>query len=480
MKKNYIYNVLYQILILIIPLITIPYVSRVLSSNGIGVYSYTYSIVSYFIMVAMLGFANYGNREIAKSRDEIKKMSKVFKEIYFLQIIISSAVVVFYAIYISFFVQEYRMIATIQALYLFSCIFDINWFFFGIEKFKLTVIRNSIIKILSLFAIFLFVKTKNDVWIYTLILSGSTMLSNFCLLFFLKRYIVKTEKVYLNDIKRHLVPCLKLFLPVIAITIYRVMDKTMIGVMCDLSSVGYYENAEKIVGVPSVIISALGVVMLPRMTNIYSKEGKNKNLNPERIIFKSVCFVMFLCFAMVLGIVAISDNFSMFFFGDGFNGIGKYISLLSFSLIFVAFGNVIRTQYLIPKEMDKEYITSAFIGAGVNIIFNYVLIKLIGGLGACIGTIFAEASVTIYQCLCVRKCLPIKKYIFSCFPFLIKSLLMMIVLILLNQIIKPSIILIFIQIIVGIIVYLLININYIKPIIIDFINKFFKKKRKVI
>ena len=141
MKKNFIYNILYQILILIIPLITMPYVSRILGADGIGIYSYTYSIAYYFMIVAMLGLNNYGNGTIAKVRDNKEELSKQFFSIYGFQVLSSLIMIILYISYIFIFDNQYKIIALIQSMYVISSMFDINWFFFGIEKFKLTITR---------------------------------------------------------------------------------------------------------------------------------------------------------------------------------------------------------------------------------------------------------------------------------------------------------------------------------------------------
>ena len=212
MKKNLIYNIIYQLLILILPLITMPYVSRVLGADGIGTYSYTYSIAYYFMIFGMLGLNNYGNRTIAKVRDDKDKLSKEFCSIYIFQLITTSAMIILYFIYILVFFEQYRYIAIIQSMYVISSMFDINWFFFGIEKFKLTITRNTFIKVLSLVLIFTFVKTVEDVWKYTAILAGSTLFSNIILFSFLKRY-VKFTKINKYDVFKHFKPNLILFLP---------------------------------------------------------------------------------------------------------------------------------------------------------------------------------------------------------------------------------------------------------------------------
>ena len=275
LKENFIYNVFYQILALLIPFITIPYASRILGVNGIGEYSYTYSIVYYFMIIGLLGITNYGSREIAKVRDNKKLMNYKFCSIYYMQLLFSLLISLIYVVFILLSNSSYKVLFIIQILYMLSIMTDINWFFYGIEDFKITTIRSSIIKVLSLILIFIFVKDKNDTPIYTLILSGSTFLSNLLLLFFLNKHI-RFIKVKFNDIWTHFAPCLVLFIPIIAMKIYKVMDKTMLGLMTNVTEVGYYSNADGIINIPMGIIVALGVVMLPRLTNLISKGNEEE------------------------------------------------------------------------------------------------------------------------------------------------------------------------------------------------------------
>lgn len=458
MKKNFIYNMIYQILILILPLITIPYVSRILGADGLGVYSYTYSIAYYFMIVAMLGLNNYGNRTIAKVGNDKKKLSKEFWSIYAVQLITSISMILCYIGYVIIFDNNYKLIASIQTMYVISSAFDINWFFFGIEKFKLTITRNTLIKLLSLIMIFIFVKTQNDVWKYTIILSGSTLFSNMVLFPFLHKYVefVKIEK---KDIFRHFKPCLILFLPVIAVSIYKIMDKIMLGIISNVSEVGYYENAEKITQVPLTVITALGTVMLPRVSNMLSNNQEDK---VKEIIGKTMPFVMFLALPMVFGIIAISNEFSVIFFGNEFEKSGYIIQALSITIIFLSWGNVIRTQYLIPKEKDKEYVISAFLGAIVNFVLNCIFIPKFQSIGACIGTIAAEFVVMFYQSWVVRKEIPLIRYIRSSIPFLIKSIVMFLITIYIGNYIEcKDMLKIIVQIICAVVIYSMLNYKYI-------------------
>lgn len=460
-KINFIYNLLYQILILIIPLITIPYLSRVIGATGVGIYSYTYSIVYYFMLLCLMGVNNYGNRTIAKVRDDKNKLSITFWSIYFLQLIMGIIMIFLYLLYIYIIGTKYTEIALIQILFIISSILDINWLFFGLEEFKKTITRNTIIKIITVILIFLFVKRQEDLWVYTLIISGMTVLSNLVLWGFI---IGKIDfvKIKFNDILIHIKPNLILFIPVIAVSLYKIMDKIMLGNMSNVTEVGFYENAEKISQIPMTIVCALGTVMLPRISNIISNGEEEKAKN---YMEKSIKLAMFMAFSMCIGLICIGNNFATFYFGKEFEKSGILIMLLSITIPFFSFANVIRTQYLIPKEKDKIYIISVIIGAIINLIMNLIFIPLYESIGACIGTIAAEFAVAFYQVIAVKKEISIGKYIKDSTIFLIKSLIMFIIIYPLNFIKTDLFIKMFMQILIGVFVYGILNIKYINSLI---------------
>lgn len=459
-KKNYFYNIVYQVLVLIIPLITAPYLARVIKASGVGAYSFTYSMVYYFMLFTLLGVNNYGNRTIAKVRDDKKKLSKTFWSIYLFQFLIGTIMLILYIIYVFIFCDKYKNIALIQTIFIISAILDINWFYFGLEEIKMTISRNLLVKLSSLLLLFIFVKHQNDLWKYTLIMSSMTALSQVLLWSFVRKKI-DVVKVKWLDIKSHIKPNLILFIPVIAVSLYRIMDKIMLGMISNISEVGYYENAEKIINIPITLINALGIVMLPRISNLASK-GEEKKI--EDYIFKSIKFIMFLSSSMCFGLIAIGYNFAPLFFGHEFQKTGILIMLLAPILLFASFANVLRTQYLIPKEMDKIYIISVSLGALINLILNLIFIPKYASIGACFGTIAAEFMVMFYQAMAVRKKLDIKKYVKDIFPFLIKALTMFIVIYPLNYLDIHSFLRLLLQTTLGGILYLLFNFSYIQKL----------------
>lgn len=466
-NKNFLYNLLYQVFIFIIPLITIPYVSRVLGADNIGIYSYTYSLINYFMLASMLGINNYGSREIAKVCNNIEMRSKKFYSIYFLQSICTCIMCILFFFFFFFIIKyDYKTILLIQFIYLLSCAFDINWYFFGVEKFKITISRNIIIKTLSLLFIFIFVKSKNDLWIYTLILASSTLISQIYLWFFIKKEVIRVS-VNRKDIFNHLSKCLVLFLPVVAYSIYRIMDKTMIGFFSNTFQLGNYENAEKIITIPLSIISALGVVMLPHMS-------KTNNSDFDKKITSTFELCFFMLFPIFIGLFIIADDFSIVFFGKEFVYASNLIRILLITIIFSGITNVVRNNYLIPKSKDKIYVTSTIYGAIVNFILNLIFIRKYGAYGACIGTISAEFIVMVYQVINTRKNINYKYIFFKVQPFLYKAIIMGVIVFLWNFIpFKSLLIKIIVQILTAITVYFILNYKY---IIYDFLG--IKRKNK--
>lgn len=453
-NKNFLLNIIYQVLIYLFPLITTPYISRILKVDNIGIYSYTYSIVNIFMLFAMLGINNYGNRAVAKVRDDKEKLSLTFFSIYFLQLFLAILSIIVYLILVFFvFNREYKIIFLIQGIALLSVAFDINWFYFGLEKFKITISRNLVIKLLSVILIFIFVKNENDLWKYTLIMTTAILSSQFFLVVLLKKFVV-IKKIPLKIIFSHFKGCFILFIPVLAYAIYRVMDKIMIGYISSTTELGYYENAEKIINIPIAIITALGTVMLPRMSYLLTKGNKD---DFKIKINESMKLALSLSTIMAFGIIIIADEASLILFGAEFIKSSNIMRFLSLTIIASAWANVIRTQYLIPRNKDKIYLISTFGGAVINLICNFIFIKPFGSYGACIGTIAAEFFVAIYQGLAVRKELDIKKYSY----FLLKNIIINGIITLLAYLFAFKIsnlyIRFFVMILLSIILYVILN-----------------------
>ena len=472
LKSNFIYDAIYQLLILVIPFITTPYIARTIGAEGVGIYSYTYSIVNYFMMFALLGMNTYGNREISKVLDKRDILNKTFSSIYLLQISITIIVSIIYLIYVLNFENKYFSIQIIQSIYLISVAFDINWLFCGLQKFKLTVTRSAFIKIITLALILIFVKNENDLWKYTLILSVTTLFNQIVLWPFLKKE-VKFVKVELKEVLKHLKPTLVLFIPVIAMSVYRVMDKIMIGKMVEVTQVGYYENAEKMLNIVLSVVGALGTVTLPEMTYLYNK-GKKEEF--YKIFRKSIEFIIFIVLPVIFGFLATADDLVYIYLGEKFIQSATLLKILCFSLLFSPLAGIIRMQLLIPRNKDMEYIVAVIFGAIVDFLLNLILIKFYGAVGASIATVIAEFVVLALQYIYVKNEIKLKFITKSIFKFAISALAMYIVVFFIGKYIEKVIVRLTIQIIIGILIYFGCNIKYINDMLN--IKKIVKERKK--
>lgn len=448
-KKNFAYQSIYQITTIVLPLITSPYVARVLGASGVGTYSYTYSIAHYFSLFALLGISTHGNRVVAMNRDDPEKLSRTFSELMIVHCAVSFLAVALYYSYVALFGGADKIYLYIQGLWVISSLLDVSWFYFGLEQFKMTVIRSTAIKILSTIAVFLFVKTSDDVAVYCFILAFGTALSQLILWPFLRRN-VKFSAVSWEGIRSHIKPLLVLFIPSIAVSLYKYMDKIMLGAMTVKAEVGFYENAERAINIPVSIINSFGVVMLPKMSNMLVKGQAEKG---KQYIGASMELIMCLTSAMAFGMCAVADNFSQIFWGIEFAESGAIIKLLTITIFFTSFANVLRMQYLIPVGKNSIFVYSVCIGAVINLIANYFAIPRMASYGAAIGTILAEIAVCVVQCIGCRKDLDIKNYIRKSVPFLLIGLIMFLAVGCIGSFIGSRMVALLAQVATGVFVY---------------------------
>ena len=469
--KNYIYNLAYQILIIILPVITTPYISRVLGVENIGIYSYTLSISAFFILFGSLGVALYGKREIAYMQKDKKRYTIAFWEILILRVITMSISLLIFGLT---FARngEYQNYFKILILEIIANCIDISWLFQGLEEFKKTVIRNMIVKIVSVVCIFVFVKTREDLTKYFIIYVLSMLIGNGSLWLYLPRFLTKVKLSELN-VKKHFKPTFSLFLPQIAVEIYTILDRTMIGLIVnDKSEVGFYDQSQKIIKMLLTVITSLGTVMLPRIANNFAN-GKKKKIN--KYMKKSFNMVFCLSFPMIFGIISVSAIFVPKFFGEGYEKVAILMNVISPIILFIGLSNVIGTQYLLPTKRQKEFTISVVFGAVINFIINMSLIWNHGAIGASIGTVIAEFSVTAVQIYFVRKDFNVWKILKSSKNYLFASLIMFVVCLVIRSIVRKPYFSMALQVAIGGIVYLAILIILEDKFVFEIIDRFRKK-----
>ena len=446
--KNYLYNVGYNVLILLTPLLTVPYISRVLGPSGVGINATTNSVITYFLLAGTVGITIYGNREIAFIRDDHRKRSQTFWEIEFLQI--TTILLAYLAFCIFLYLQkQLKIYFFYQSFLIIAGAFDISWFFMGLEDFKKTVIRNMIVKLLSLASIFIFVKTRQDVGIYILILSLSQLLGNITLWPYLPK-LVYAPRIHDLKIFRHLKPSLALFIPQVATTIYLAVNKTMLWKLSSVTASGYYDYSDKLVKLVLAIVTSTGTVMLPHVANLYANKQIEK---VKQYLYTSFDFVLAISIPMAFGIASVATALAPWFFGKAFTSVNILLIIESPVIILIGQSNVIGQQYLLPTKQMSTYTTSVVLGAITNIVINIPLILRWGVYGDMVATLLSELTVTLYQLIMVRKSLRISSLFVNFFKYLIAGVTMFIPVYILNITMNISTLNLILEILVGLLIY---------------------------
>lgn len=472
--KNYIYNLLYQILVLLVPLITTPYISRVLGAKCVGIFSYTNSLVQYFILFGCIGLNLYGQREIAYHQHEQEKRDIAFWELFFLRTITVSISLIFFFLFTVLYAR-YSYVLIIMSLDIIASMFDISWFFQGIEDFKKIVERNIIIKFVGVILIFVFVKTSNDLRIYVLCHSLTLLLGNLSMWFYLPS-ILKSVPFSKLRLLQHLKPAILLLLPQISISIYTVLDKTMIGLLTGIEEeVAFYEQGQKIVKLVLALLTSLGVVMLPRVANLFKQNEIDKIREYLGNAFK---FTFFISFPMMFGLMAISCSVVPWFFGAGYEKVVPNMIIISPVLVFIAVSNIIGNQFLLPTGRQKEYTISVVIGCVVNCCLNLLLIPLYFSIGAAIATIISEFSVTVVQVFFTRRDFDLKSIVFSNDKYIICSAIMFVPTYLIARILTPTIVNSMICMVIGGFVYVGLLYALKDEALMEVINKIMEKVKR--
>lgn len=485
-KKNYFYNLLYQLFGLITPLIVMPYISRVLGSSGVGQYAFAFSISTYFTLLAALGFGTYAQREIAKHQGDKYKQSIVFWEIFLARLIPAGVSVCIYLVLIllNVYGESTSVLMVILTINVVSVVFDIAYLFQGNENFSTIVLRNIIIKTIGVVLVFVFVKKETDVWVYALCQSVILIVSNLSLWTRLPSSLVKVSPKEF-DVKRHFIPTLRLFIPTIAVSVYTILDKTLIGVMVSgvdesgnsLADVenGMYEQSEKLVKMALTIVTSLGLVMIPRNSQAIAS-GDNEEFRKN--VLGALKFVLFVGTPVMFGMAAIAKNLSPWFFGNGYEKVPTLIMIFSPLILIIGFSNVLGLQYLIPLNKDSKYTIAIVCGAVLNLVLNLVLIPLLWSYGACIATISAELCVTILMFFFSKKDISFLSVIKETWKYLLSGTIMFIAVFLTQYFLVASILNTLILIAEGVASYFAVLLILKDKMFIDSIKKFFARKKR--
>lgn len=431
LKSNFVYNLITQLISYVSPLIVSPYISRILLPAGVGQYSYANSIVTYFVLFSAFGFINYGNKKTSQERENKNDYSNTFWSIFFARAILFfvSMLVFLLLVYFQVFGSEINSVVFLcMSLFIAATLFDASFLFQGLENFRIIAGINSVCKIISIAFVFLLVKSPDDLYIYCLINGGYTAITSLIGWAIALRYLKTPQKDQIH-IFQTLKQSLVFFIPGLAISIYTIVDKTMIGVIAGSTQNGYYEQANKIYTIASSIIYAIYPVILARIAYLNEK-GDEEGIKEKYIqLGKAHGLITLPC---VAGLYAISQYFFPCFFGDSFVSSVPIMYVLA-PLIFVSsISGALLNAYFIPKNKINQATIIYFIGAAVNFSLNFIFIKRWGALGAAITSLISEAMISGIMIFITRNNVPYKKIIVNDLKPLIASGLMFVFVFLLN------------------------------------------------
>lgn len=396
-KFNLLMNIILKASGFIFPLITLPYVTRVLGVANNGKVSFATSVIGYFALFSQLGIPTYGIRACAKVRNDSKKLKQTVAELLTINAIF--AVIAYIILLISIVIipkfHEQSAVIMISSIRILLTLIGMEWFYQAIEQYQYITIRNLLFKIFSLVLLFVFVKKTEDYLIYSAIniigIYGSYIIN----LFHSRKFISNDKIEYLN-LNQHMKPIFTFFALSLAVSIYTNMDTVMLGFMKGDTEVGYYNLATKIKDVLVSALTALGTVLLPRLSFYYST-GKHEEL--KKALEKSMHFTALTTIPAVIFFYIISKNAVLFLGGQQYLPAIGCMQIITIAVLPISFANIACTQILAPMGWERYTMYSTIIGAIVNLMVNSLLIPMLGASGAALGTVIAEvvvAGVQIY------------------------------------------------------------------------------------
>ena len=401
LKKNFCMNAILTMSQFIFPLITFPYVSRILLAEGTGKVSFATSIISYFAMFAQLGIPTYGIRACAQVRNDKKKLSKTAQEIFIINIIMSILA------YIVFFIalcnvprlkDEKTLLIIVSATIFFNAI-GMEWLYKALGQYTYITIRSVIFKFIALIAMFLLIHQQSDYIIYGAISIFASSASNIFNFFNVHKYI-SLRPVGEYNFKQHLKAVSVFFALSCAATIYVNLDTVMLGFMKTNVDVGYYNAAVKIKTILVSIVTSLGTVLLPR-ASYYVEHGLKEDF--YRITKKAINFVFLVATPLMLYFMFFAKEGIFFLSGNTYGGAIVPMQIIMPTLFFIGLTNIMGMQILVPLGKENIVLYSEIVGAVVDLAINYILIPKYASAGAAIGTLVAEIAVWIVQYIYLRK-----------------------------------------------------------------------------
>lgn len=447
--KNYIYNLVYQIIVLLVPLVTAPYLARVLGPEGTGTYSYVNSMSVLICTIVMLGIYNYGNRQIAYVRDDKKKLNEVFWQVMSERLVIAIiGTIVYWAVVL--IIGRYQFYFLLYYTFIFGYFIDCTWLFVGVEDMKWAVIKNILAKLIAVAGIFCLVRSENDVGLYILIQGLAVLVGNVFSYTQLGKYVQK-PRIDFSNLKEDILGSAKLFLPSVAATLYLQCDKIMIELMTGATNeVSLYDYSEKIVTIPLTFITVLSTVMMPRIANEF-KKGQEERIG--ELINNTAKMSLFMAFPLTLGLVSVADKLVPWYLGNDFLETITAITIISPIILTNTLSGISGTQYFTATDQIGILLKAQISAAVGNLIINAILIPIWGFVGAAVATVISSMLCAVIQYIYLLKQVKLPGLLKVGLKYFVISIVMFAVIRLVTMGMAASALTNVIQMVIGALVY---------------------------
>lgn len=447
LKKNYLFNLSNRVIQILTPLLTAPYIARVIGAGGVGRISYAESVMAFFMVFAQLGISEYGKRETAYHQDDRHKRSVAFWNAYLLKLCFIPIVL---CIYLASTLSSGNILLAYFALYFLAEAFSVDWFLAGKEEFVFLSVRETVIRLIQIACIFIFVKTEDDVLPYALITLFAHTLNNFSAFCFIFKHIERVSYRELNPF-RGLKASLLLFLPTVASLVYSILDKVMLGFIGrDAFQNGYYEQGFNISRVVLSILISISTVMMPRVAFHFFR-GENRKVN--ELMQSGYRYLWMIGIPVSCGLACVASNFVPWFFGPGWDQVITILWIFAPLVLVMGLSNMTGAQYLIPTRRENKHTRSVALGSLVNLILNLILIKKYGAIGVAIASVCAEVTIMVLNFLNVRKEIDLKAVFSSSVNYLIASAVMTACLVISSRFLESSVFNTLVLVFEGIVIY---------------------------
>ena len=449
--RNYLYTAAYQILILIAPIVTAPYLARVLGADNLGIYGYVNSSGNIITTISLLGIYAYGNRQTAYVRENKDELNKTFWELSLDRVILGLIGTTLYILYAALN-KEYSLYIFFYYPYILAQFIDCSWLFIGLEDMKPAVMKNTITKLVNIAGIVIFVKSKDDLGIYFGLLSITTLIANVSMYPQLKKYIHRPQ-FEIRRLINHIRGSFVLFLPQVASLFYLQVDKVMLKWLTGaVNQVSFYEQAEKIVTIPLSLITVVSTVMMPRLANEYKK----KNYSTIReLLLKAGRYTLCMAMPMSFGIACIAQKFVPWYLGTEFYPTAVAMIILSPIVLLNSLSGISGKQYFTATNQISILMKAYSSAAIMNVIVNALLIPYLGFKGAAIATVLSSLASVIVQYINLGRQVNVYPFLSWGLDYLIGGLCMAVVITLMGLRFEARSLVTFCQITVGVLVYLM-------------------------